>query len=366
MPGKILQIGMIGLGQSGKTTIFNALSSGHAQVGDFSASKSPNIAIIKVPDKRLHRLSDIFQAAKITYAEIEFIDVAGMTASESKDSFKEPAFISAIKMTSELLAVIRCFENSNVPHPNNSIDPARDIAAIESELMFSDLLLIEKRLEKVIHMLKVKPTPAGKAEEALLIKMKDQLDSEKPLREMDFSKDELGLMGSFGFLSLKPILYLLNLSENQMASGAELENKYFPNPAKNRSCASLCGKIEMELAAMPESDRTDFLAELGIDELAAAKVIRRSFDLLGLICFLTAGEPESRAWPIPRGYTAWEAAGEIHSDIQRGFIKAETVAYADIDAIGDWAESRKHGKLRMEGKEYVIKDGDVMLFRFNV
>lgn len=366
MPGKILQIGMIGLGQSGKTTVFNALCSGHAQVGDFSAAKSPNIAVIKVPDKRLHRLRDIFQSAKITYAEIEFIDVAGMTASESKDSFKEPAFISAIKMTSELLAVIRCFENSNVPHPNNSIDPARDIAAIESELIFSDLLLIEKRLEKVTHMLKVKPTPAGKAEESLLIRMKNQLDTEKPLREMEFSKDELGLMGSFGFLSLKPILFLLNLDESQIASGPELEKRLFPVPAKNRACASLCGKIEMELAAMPESDRQDFLADLGIDELAAAKVIRRSFDLLGLICFLTAGEPESRAWPIPRGYTAWEAAGEIHSDIQRGFIKAETVAYADLDAIGDWAESRKHGKLRMEGKDYIVKDGDVMLFRFNV
>jgi hypothetical protein len=366
MPGKILQIGMIGLGQSGKTTVFNALCSGHAQVGDFSASKSPNIAVIKVPDKRLHRLTEIFQSAKITYAEMEFIDVAGMTAGDNKDSFKEPAFISAIKMTAELLAVIRCFQDSNVPHPNSSIDPARDIAAIEAELMISDLVLIEKRLEKVIHMFKIKPTPAGKAEETLLTKMKAQLDSEKPLREMEFSKDDLGLMGSFGFLSLKPILYLLNLGENQIASGAELEKRYFPAPAKNRACASLCGKIEMELAAMPEGDRQDFLTELGIDELAAAKVIHRSFDLLGLICFLTAGEPESRAWPIPRGYSAWDAAGEIHSDIQRGFIKAETVAYAELDSIGDWAESRKRGKLRMEGKDYIIKDGDVMLFRFNV
>jgi GTP-binding protein YchF len=366
MPGKILQIGIIGLGQSGKTTIFNALCSGHAQVGDFSTGKSPNIAVIKVPDERLHRLSEIFQSAKITYAEMEFIDVAGMTASQSKDSFKEPAFISAIKMTSELLAVIRCFENSGIPHPYGSIDPARDIAAIESELIFSDLVLIEKRLEKVVHMLKVKPTSAGKAEEALLVRMKAQLDNEKPLREMEFSKDELGLMGSFGFLSLKPILYLLNLGEDQISSGTELEKKYFPTSAKNRACASLCGKIEMELAAIPESDRRDFLSDLGIDEPAAAKVIHRSFNLLGLICFLTAGETEARAWPIPRGYTAWDAAGEIHSDIQRGFIKAETVAYADLDSIGDWAESRKRGKLRMEGKDYVVKDGDVMLFRFNV
>jgi ribosome-binding ATPase len=366
MPGKILEIGIIGLGQSGKTTVFNALCSGRAAVGDFSASKSPNIAIIKVPDKRLQRLADIFQSAKITNAEIELIDVAGMTAGDSKDSFKEASFITAIKMTAELLAVIRCFEDSNVPHPNGSVDPARDIAALEAEFMLSDLILIEKRLEKVRHLLKVRPTPAGKAEMALLEKMRVQLDSEKPLRELELTKDELGLIGSFGFLSFKPILYLLNLGEDQITLGAELENRYFPTPAKNRSCASLCGKIEMELAALPENERQGFLADLGIDELAAAKVIRKSFELLGLICFLTGGEMEARAWPIPKGISAMEAAGEVHSDIQRGFIKAEMVSYAELDVIGDWAEARKHGKVRMEGKEYVVRDGDVVVYRFNV
>ena len=362
----MIQIGIIGLGQSGKTTVFNALCSGHANVGDFSVSKSPNIAVIKVPDKRLLRLADIFQAPKITYAEMEFIDVAGMTSGDSIDSFKEPAFITAIKMTSELLAVIRCFENANVPHPDGSVDPARDILALETELMISDLVLIEKRLEKVRHMLKVKPSPAGKAEMALLEKMKSQLESEKPLREMEFSKDESGLISSFGFLSLKPILHLLNLGENQIGEGALLERRYFPATPKNRSHASLCGKIEMELATMLENERQEFLAELGIDELAAGKVIKRSFQLLGLISFLTGGEKEARIWPVPNGINALEAAGEIHSDIQRGFIKAETITFGELDSIGDWGEARKHGKIRIEGKEYIIKDGDVILFRFNV
>jgi ribosome-binding ATPase YchF (GTP1/OBG family) len=295
MAGKILQIGIIGLGQSGKTTVFNALCSGRAVVGDFSGAKSPNIAVIKVPDKRLFRLADIFQSVKITNAEIELIDVAGMTAGDSKDSFKEASFVTAIKMTSELLAVIRCFEDANVPHPNNSVDPARDIAALEAEFMLSDLILIEKRIEKVSHLLKVRPTPAGKAELALMEKLKAQLDAEKPLRELEFSKDEIGLMGSFGFLSFKPILYLLNLGEDQINKGTELERQYFPTSAKNRACASLCGKIEMELAALPETERQEFLADLGIDELAAAKVIRKSFELLGLISFLTGGEQEARA-----------------------------------------------------------------------
>ena len=371
--GNMLQIGIIGLGQSGKTTVFNALCSAHAQVGDFSSAKSPNLAVIKVPDKRLERLIEIFQPAKVTHAEIEFIDIAGMSSSPShsgashpRDDFRESAYITAVRQANALLVVVRCFEDVRVPHPNGSVDPARDIAAIEMELIFADLVIVDKRLEKVKHMLRVRPATELKAELTLLEKLKGQLEAERPLREMSFVKEELGAMGSFGFMSLKPVLYLLNLGENQIADAPTIEARYFQKCGKNMGTGSLCGKIEMELAALGEDERAEFLTDLGIDQLASAKVIRKSSELLGLISFLTGSEKEVRAWPVPHGRSAWEAAGEIHSDIQRGFIKAEVITFAELDKIGDWGEAKKHGKIRMEGKEYVIKDGDVILYRFNV
>ena len=367
-----LQFGIIGLGQSGKTTVFNALSGSNASVGDFSSGKSPNIAMVKIPDYRVDRLAEIFSSAKKTFGEIEFVDIAGMQAQSGgsrqdlANRLNDITYIHSIRMAQAVLVVVRCFEDDSVPHPNGSVNPARDIDEVESEMMLIDLVQIEKRIEKLQHYLKVRPTEENRRELALMEKMQAHLENDKPLREFEFTRDDSHVLGSFRFLSQKPALYLLNIDENQITKSRELEKKYLPNPGKNKSIASLCGKIEMEIAALDEADRGAFLADMGIDKPASERVIRKAFDLLGYISFLTGGETEARAWPIPEGYTAYEAAGEIHTDLQRGFIKAETVHYADLDDLGDWNAAKKTGKLRLEGKEYVIKDGDVILFRFNV
>ncbi|MCD6162801.1 MAG: redox-regulated ATPase YchF [candidate division Zixibacteria bacterium] len=366
-----LQFGIIGLGQSGKTTIFNALCSADASVGDYSSSKGANIGMVKVPDERVDKLAVMYSAPKRVYAEIEFIDIAGMApSSQGKqdivDKLKEGSYIHQIRMAQALLIVVRCFEDENVPHPRSSINPKRDICDIESELMLVDLVQIEKRIENITHLIKVKSNDKLKSELTLMEKMKAHLETEKPLRELDFNKDERQFLGSFRFLSEKPVLYLLNLGEDQISKGVELEKQYMPETEKNKAIASLCGKIEMEISALDESDRDEFLNEMGIGKPALAKVLKKSYDLLGIISFLTAAENESRAWPIPRGFTAWQAAGEIHTDIQRGFIKAETIYYKELLKAGDLNTAKKAGKLRLEGKDYIIKDGDVILYRFNV
>jgi len=367
-----LQFGIIGLGQSGKTTIFNALSGSHASVGDYSSAKTPNIAMVKIPDPRVDKLAVLFDSAKKTFGEIEFIDIAGMTSQAGADHrelagrLDDMTYVHAVRMAHALMIVVRCFEDENVPHPDGSINPARDIAGIESEMMLIDLVQIEKRIEKLNHLIKVRATEENRRELVLMNKMKDCLESDRPLREMEFTRDDTQVLGSFRFLSQKPALYLLNLDENHLNQAAEFEKKYFPKTGPHMAVTSLCGKIEMEIAALEEADRGEFLRELGIEKAAADRVIRKSFELLGYISFLTAGETESRAWPIPEGFTAYEAAGEIHTDLQRGFIKAETVHYDDLVVLGSWNAAKKSGKLRLEGKEYIIKDGDTVIFRFNV
>jgi GTP-binding protein YchF len=367
-----LEFGIIGLGQSGKTTVFNALSGAGATVGDFSSSKTPNIAMVKIPDQRVDRLAEIFNAAKKTYGEIEFIDIAGMTGKgagsrqELAGKLDDIGYVHAVRMAQALLVVVRCFHDDNVPHPSGSVNPARDISEIESEMMLVDLIQIEKRIEKLKHFLKVRPGEDNKRELALMEKMQAHLESDRPLREMEFSKDDSHVLGSFRFLSQKPALYLLNIDEGDLDKTAEIEKEFLPKVGENMAVSSLCGKIEMEIAALDEADRDVFLKDMGLEKPASQRVIRKAFDLLGYITFLTVGDPESRAWPIPRGFTAYDAAGEVHTDMQRGFIKAETVHYDDLDALGDWNAARKAGKLRLEGKDYVIRDGDVILFRFNV
>ncbi|MCP4580990.1 MAG: redox-regulated ATPase YchF [candidate division Zixibacteria bacterium] len=371
MPIK-LQFGIIGAGQSGKTTIFNALCSANASVGDYSSAKAPNIAMVKVPEPRVDRMAEIYSSATKVFGEIEFVDIAGMASKgsasreEIADKLKDIAYIHAIRMAQALLVVVRCFEDENVPHPRGSINPVRDIVDIESELMLIDLVQIEKRIEKLEHLLKVKHSEENKRELTLLLKMREQLESEKPLREMEFTKDDSYVLTSFRFLSHKPVLYLLNLGENQIDRAADLEGKYLPVMGKNKAVTSICGKIEMEIAVLDEADRDEFLQDMGLEKPASERVIRQAFDLLGFITFLTAAENESRAWPIPDGYSAFDAAGEIHTDIQRGFIKAETIQFSDFDSIGEWNAVKKAGKLRLEGKDYLVKDGDVILFRFNV
>jgi hypothetical protein len=360
----MLQLGIIGLPLSGKTTVFNAISGSHAAVGDYSTGKSANISMVKVPDRRMDRLVEIFEPKKITYAEIEFIDVAGMTH-EGSDKKKEAGYVHAIRQTDALLHVVRCFENPNVPHQSGTVDPARDIADVDSELILQDLIVVEGRIEKIGRALKI-----GKKEDEtlynLLVRCRETLENGQPVRSLALANDEKKLIGGYRFLTQKPVLYILNLDENQSVDGKGWEDKFAHLQGPTSSVAHLCAQLQMEIANLSESEREEFMKEMGLDEPASSAIVRKSFELLGLIAFLTGGPTEVHSWPIHRGETAHEAADEIHSDIARGFIRAEVVAYADLDRLGNWSKARDEGKLHLHGKDYVVQDGDVILFRFNV
>ena len=363
----MLKFGIIGLPQSGKSTIFNALSGAHAAVGDYSTAKAANFAIVKIPDPRIDRLVEIFQPRKITHAEVEYIDIAGLTRDASSERKKEAAYIHSIRMADALLQVVRCFDNPDVPHPDGSVDPKRDIAEVDSELLLADMLVVENRLSKLERQMKVAAKDRDKAEVGLLKKLQESLESEKPLRELDLAAGEIKQIGTFGFLTLKPMLYILNLGENQLSDRHIWEDDFaYLIEHTGSGIASICGSLQMDIADLDEAERADFMRELGIESAASDVIINKSFGLLGMIVFLTGGEEEVHSWPIRRGTNAHSAAGEIHSDIQRGFIKAEVVGYDDLDKLGSWSKARDVGKLHLHGKDYVIQDGDVILFRFNV
>jgi len=363
----MLKFGIIGLPQSGKTTIFNAISGAHASVGDYSTSKAANIAVVKIPDPRIDRLVEIFQPRKISHAEVEYIDIAGLTRESSSDRKKEAAYINSIKQADALLQVVRCFDNPNVPHPDGSVNPKRDIAAVDTELIFADLAVLENRITKLERQLKVAAKDRDKDEYALLKRFQESLESEIPLRHLELTDDELKRAGSFGFLTLKPMLYILNLGENQLPNREKWENDFSNLTEKpGEGVTSISGSIQMDIAGLDEADRADFMKDLGLEKSASDTIIQKAYELMGMIVFLTGGEQEVHSWPIRRGTTAQDAAGEIHSDIKRGFIKAELTAYADLDRLGSWAKTRDEGKLHLHGKEYIVQDGDVILFRFNV
>ncbi len=363
----MLQLGIIGLPLSGKTTVFNALSGARAAVGDYSTAKSANISVVKVPDRRLDRLTEIFQPKKITRAEIEYIDIAGFTRDASSDRKKEAGYVHSIRQTDALLQVVRCFENPNVPHPDGSIDPRRDIEEVDNELIFADLVLADARVEKLAHLIKVTKKDQDVTLLNILQRCKDALEAGTPLRALEFTPEELKAIGGYRFLTLKPMLYILNLDDSQCPEGKKWEEDFaFVRKTPKSSLAHICALLQMDIAGLDQADKAEFMRELGVEELASDAIIRKSFDLLGLIAFLTGGAPEVHSWPIPRGVTAQEAAGQIHSDIQKGFIKAEVVAYADLDRLGSWSKTREEGKLHLHGKDYIVQDGDVILFRFNV
>jgi ribosome-binding ATPase len=363
----MLQLGIIGLPLSGKTTVFNALSGANASVGDYSTSKGANFAVVKVPDKRIDRLVEIFQPKKITLAEIEYIDIAGFTKDASSDRKKEAAYVHSIRQTDALLQVVRCFENPNVPHPDGSVDPKRDIDDVDSELILADLVVLENRLIKLAHNLKVTKKSEDEAQFQVLEKCRKVLEDGIPIRTLDLSDAEKKLIGGYRFLTQKPMLYILNLDENQYRDGVRWEKEFsYLLERPGSSLAYIPAALQMEIANLDAGEKAEFMKELGIEDLASDVIIKKSFDLLGLIAFLTGGAPEVRSWPIPRGYTAQLAAGTIHTDIQKGFIKAELVSFADLDRLGSWAKARDEGKLHLHGKDYIMNDGDVVLFRFNV
>jgi len=361
-----LKVAIIGLANTGKTTIFNALTGLNIETTIYpTQAGEPHIGMVKVPDKRLEDLTEIYHPKKTTYATVEYIDYLGLTKGDIEQNKK---VFDLIKDADAIVHVIRGFEDEVIVHPLGNTDPKRDVGTVELEMIFGDLELIDKRLERMEQGQKRGKKP-DEAEKKVLLKCKENLENEIPLRDLEFSDEEQKVMRHLQFMSIKPEVIVLNVAEADIASGktaaviSELEAIFKDKQVK---ILSLCGKIEMEIAQLSPEEAEVFLDDLGIAEPALNRLIRVSYDLLGLISFLTAGEDEVRAWTIQRGLNAQKAAGKIHSDIERGFIRAELVAYNDFMACGGMAGAREKGLLRLEGKNYEVKDGDIINFRFNV
>ena len=354
-----MKLGIIGLPQSGKTTIFNALTRGHAPTTASAGRMEVHTAVVDVPDPRVDRLSALFKPKKTIYAKVTYADIAGLEGGAAKSGLSG-SLLNQLTQMDGLIHVVRCFENVNVPHPSGNVDPARDVSAMDTELLLNDLIAVERKLERLTEERKKGGTDKvlNERQTALFQRLHETLSSETPLRQAAISAEEDKLLSGFGLLTRKPLLLLLNLGEGQAAPEVK--------PAHSCPVVSLQGKLEMEIAQLPPEDAALFMQEYGIQELSLNKMISLSYDLLELQSFFTVGDDEVRAWTVKRGATAHEAAGEIHTDLQKGFVRAEVVAYQDLVDLGGLAEARAKGKLRLEGKDYVVQDGEIVHIRFNV
>ena len=363
-----MKIGIVGLPNVGKSTLFNAITNAGAECANYPfCTIEPNVGVVPVPDERLDKLAQIYNPQKITHAIIEFVDIAGLVKGASKGEGLGNKFLSHIREVDSIAQVVRCFENPNVVHVEGSIDPLRDIETINLELIFADIETLEKRLDRARKALKA--DKKAQAEIDVLEKIKATLEAGKCARTVELSEEEQELIKDTFLLTMKPTLYIANVSEEQLQDAENDENvKKVMEYAKSEGAQviPLCIKIEEELASLENEDKNEMLEALGLKESGLDKVIKASYDLLGLMSFLTAGEPEVRAWTIKKGTKAPQAAGKIHSDIERGFIRAEIVSYEDLIKEGSMNGAKEKGLVRSEGKEYVMKDGDVVLFRFNV
>jgi GTP-binding protein YchF len=360
-----MRLGIIGLPQSGKTTIFNALTRGDRPVGPAHVSGGGRFevqtAVVAVPDERVDVLSRLFKPRKTIYAQVTYADIAGVEGSEEKGGFSGP-LLGQLATMDGYLHVVRAFENPVVPHPRGSVDPKRDRAAVDGELLLNDLLSVERKLERLAEEGKkgiIKDKGLHAQELALFSQLKAALEADQPLRELTLAAADEKLLASYQLLTRKPMLVVFNTGDEQ------------PDPASLNGAAAgagavlLQGKLEMEIAQLPPDEAAIFLQEYGIAEPSLNRMIKLSYDLLGLESFFTVGEDEVRAWTVRRGASAPEAAGEIHTDLQKGFIRAEVASYADLTQAGSYPELKAQGKLRLEGKEYVVKDGDILNIRFS-
>lgn len=364
---------ILGLPASGKTTVFNALTKAEAETGNFGAqADEPNLANVKVPDERLDILTDMFKPQRRVPADVQYLDVGGIAKGISEKGMTG-TLLGHLSQADALVHVVRAFEDANVPHSEETVDPVRDIETINLELLFSDLATVERRLVRIaaqLPKLHGREKEATEREQVLMNRLKEALEADTPLREVvgELDEDDQKVLRGFGLLTAKPLLILVNLGDNQLGEPAvELLSQWREQFERPRiTIDAMAGKIEMEIGRLDADDAAVFMEDLGIAESSLDRTIRTSFDLLGLMPFFTVGPDECRAWTVRRGVNAVEAAGEIHSDIQRGFIRAEIVGYDDLISTGGLNEARKAGKLRREGKDYIFQDGDVVNFLFNV
>jgi GTP-binding protein YchF len=352
-----MKLGIIGLPQSGKTTIFNALTRGNTPTTASAGRIEIHQSVVDVPDPRVDKLSDMFKPRKTIYAKVTYADIAGLETGAAKSGISGQ-LLNQLNQMDGLLLVIRCFKDDNVMHPNGSVNPQRDVETMLNELLLNDLVAVERKLERLTDERRKGGTDKvlNERQTVLFTRLHEALNEGTPLRKLDFTPEETRELSSFGLLTRKPILTVFNLGEGQPAPAVELDH---PSIA-------LMGKLEMEIAQLGADDAALFMQEYGIEELSLSRMIRLSYDLLQLQSFFTVGEDEVRAWTTRRGAHALDAAGEIHTDLQRGFVRAEVVAYDDLISLGSMNEAKARGKLRLEGKEYPVKDGDIVHIRFNI
>ena len=353
-----MKLGIIGLPQSGKTTIFNALTRGNRPITMSGGRFEVHTAVVDVPDPRVVALSRLFNPKKTTYAKVTYADIAGLEGNAGGNISGQ--LLNQLSQMDGFIHVVRCFEDESVPHSMGSIDPQRDIDTMEGEFLLNDLIAVERKLERLDEELRrnARPKDQVSREKALFERLMEALSSDTPLREVEFTSEERKIVSGFGFLSLKKLLIVLNLGEAQTPPEVQIP--------KNSSAVALQGQIEMEIAQLSAEDAKIFMDEYGIKEPSLNRMIRKSYDLLNLQSFFTVGEDEVRAWTVRRGAAAPEAAGVIHSDLQKGFIRAEVIPHNELLTLGGMAAARSAGKLRLEGKNYIVQDGDILHVRFNV
>ena len=352
-----MKLGIIGLPQSGKTTMFNALTRGDTPTTASAGRIEVHTAVVDVPDPRVDKLSGMFNPKKTIYAKVTYADIAGLEGGAAKSGISGQ-LLNQLAQMDGFLHVVRCFESELVPHPTGSVNPARDVDTMLSELLLNDLIAVERKLERLADERRKGGSDKTLVERqiALFERLQAALSENEPLRTLEFTPDEEKELSSYGLLTRRPILTVFNLGEGQESPSIELDH----------NSVALQGKLEMEIAQLPPEDASLFMEEYGIEELSLSKMIRLSYDLLKLQSFFTVGEDEVRAWTTRRGASAWESAGEIHTDLQKGFIRAEVVSYDDLVGLGSMNEAKAKGKLRLEGKEYPVKDGDIVHIRFNI
>ena len=360
-----MKLGVVGLPNVGKSTLFNAITKAGAAAANYAfCTIEPNVGVVAVPDERLDKLAALYDSKKITPTTLEFVDIAGLVKGASKGEGLGNKFLSHIREVDAVVHVVRCFDDENIIHVDGSVDPLRDMETINLELIFADLETLERRIAKAQSMLKADKKYAEDADR--LDRMKAWLESGKPLRSMPMDEEFRAFSEEQFLLTSKPVIYVANVDESGIAGNAYTEKVREAAAAEGAECIVLCAKLEEDLSELDDEERVMFMSEYGLEESGLDKLVKASYKLLGLISYLTAGEKETRAWTIVKGTKAPQAAGKIHSDFEKGFIRAEIVDYETLLECGSFAAAKEKGKVRSEGKDYVMRENDVVLFRFNV